>query len=84
MTTSNVLAETNLGDGNYTIVVGSHLDSVPAGKGINDNGTATGVSWHNVLSRLLLLVFACFFFICLFFIYLFIESIMFCFGFSSV
>lgn len=43
-TTSNVLAETNLGNPNYTIVVGSHLDSVPAGKGINDNGSGSSIN----------------------------------------
>lgn len=33
--TMNLLAETPEGDGNSVIVVGSHLDSVPAGPGIN-------------------------------------------------
>jgi Zn-dependent M28 family amino/carboxypeptidase len=37
-TTSNILADTKGGSSNDVIVVGSHLDSVPAGPGINDNG----------------------------------------------
>ena len=35
VTTMNLIAETNNGDGGNVIVVGSHLDSVPAGPGIN-------------------------------------------------
>ena len=34
----NVCADTQSGDKEQTIVVGSHTDSVPAGPGINDNG----------------------------------------------
>jgi len=40
-TTLNILAETKEGRSDRTIVVGSHLDSVPAGPGINDNGSGS-------------------------------------------
>ena len=40
-TTRNVIAETPTGDPNRVIVVGAHLDSVPAGPGINDNGSGS-------------------------------------------
>ena len=40
-TTVNVLADTPRGDPNKVIVVGAHLDSVPEGPGINDNGSGT-------------------------------------------
>ena len=36
-----VLAETSGGDPNHVVVVGAHLDSVPAGPGINDDGSGT-------------------------------------------
>ena len=35
----NICADTPSGDPTQTIVIGSHSDSVPAGPGINDNGT---------------------------------------------
>jgi Zn-dependent M28 family amino/carboxypeptidase len=38
----NVIAETPRGDPNRTVVIGAHLDSVPAGPGINDNGSGSG------------------------------------------
>jgi Zn-dependent M28 family amino/carboxypeptidase len=38
-TTSNVLADTPGGSRDRVVVVGAHLDSVPAGPGINDNGS---------------------------------------------
>jgi aminopeptidase Y len=41
-TTYNVLAETATGNPDNVVVVGSHLDSVNAGPGINDNGSAIG------------------------------------------
>lgn len=44
VTTLNVLAETREGDPKNVIVVGSHLDSVPAGPGINDNGSGSSVN----------------------------------------
>ena len=34
----NICADTNFGDPNQIIIVGSHSDSVPPGPGINDNG----------------------------------------------
>ncbi|MFB7469906.1 M28 family metallopeptidase [Kitasatospora sp. NPDC056184] len=40
-TTWNVIAETRGGDPNNTVVIGSHLDSVQAGPGINDNGSGS-------------------------------------------
>ena len=41
-TTYNVLAETATGNPDNVVVVGGHLDSVNAGPGINDNGSAIG------------------------------------------
>lgn len=40
--TRNVIAETPGGDPDRVVVVGAHLDSVPAGPGINDNGSGSG------------------------------------------
>ena len=37
--TSNVIAETPKGEAGRTVVLGAHLDSVPQGPGINDNGS---------------------------------------------
>jgi Zn-dependent M28 family amino/carboxypeptidase len=37
--TQNVFAETTSGDPNSVIMIGAHLDSVPAGPGINDDGS---------------------------------------------
>jgi Zn-dependent M28 family amino/carboxypeptidase len=39
--TTNVIADLPGGDADQTVVVGAHLDSVPAGPGINDNGSGT-------------------------------------------
>ncbi|MER7827788.1 M28 family metallopeptidase [Streptomyces sp. NPDC096097] len=39
--TFNVIAETKGGDENNTVFLGSHLDSVAAGPGINDNGSGS-------------------------------------------
>ncbi|MFJ2867474.1 M28 family peptidase [Kitasatospora sp. NPDC087314] len=39
--TWNVIAETRGGDEKNTVMVGAHLDSVPAGPGINDNGSGS-------------------------------------------
>ena len=36
-----MIAETRGGDPNHVVVVGAHLDSVPAGPGINDDGSGT-------------------------------------------
>ena len=38
-TTRNVIAQTKTGSTDDVVMVGAHLDSVPAGPGINDNGT---------------------------------------------
>lgn len=40
-TTRNVIAETRGGRADRVVTVGSHLDSVPAGPGINDNGSGS-------------------------------------------
>ncbi|RBM24232.1 M28 family peptidase [Streptomyces sp. PT12] len=39
--TFNVLAESPGGDPDHTVMAGAHLDSVPAGPGINDNGSGS-------------------------------------------
>jgi Zn-dependent M28 family amino/carboxypeptidase len=40
-TTNNLIAEWPHGDPNNVVMAGAHLDSVPAGPGINDNGTGS-------------------------------------------
>jgi Zn-dependent M28 family amino/carboxypeptidase len=40
-TSYNVLAESKSGDPDNVVMVGAHLDSVPAGPGINDNGSGS-------------------------------------------
>jgi Zn-dependent M28 family amino/carboxypeptidase len=40
-TTRNIIAESPTGDPNHVVVVGAHLDSVPRGAGVNDNGSGT-------------------------------------------
>ena len=45
----NVLADSPAGDPAKTIVVGAHLDSVPEGPGVNDNGS--GVSFQIELAE---------------------------------
>jgi Zn-dependent M28 family amino/carboxypeptidase len=37
----NVVAETPRGDPNHMVLLGAHLDSVPAGPGVNDDGSGT-------------------------------------------
>jgi Zn-dependent M28 family amino/carboxypeptidase len=37
----NVVAETERGDANHIVLLGAHLDSVPAGPGVNDDGSGT-------------------------------------------
>lgn len=37
----NVVAETKRGDPNHMVLLGAHLDSVPAGPGVNDDGSGT-------------------------------------------
>ncbi|MCA6095988.1 M28 family metallopeptidase [Streptomyces sp. SCA3-4] len=39
--TRNVIAETRGGSADHVVALGSHLDSVPAGPGINDNGSGS-------------------------------------------
>jgi Zn-dependent M28 family amino/carboxypeptidase len=39
--TTNVIAQTPGGDSENTVMVGAHLDSVPEGPGINDNGSGS-------------------------------------------
>ncbi len=41
ITQHNVLAESKGGNPNNVVMVGGHLDSVPAGPGINDNGSGS-------------------------------------------
>ena len=40
-TTHNVIADSRFGDPKKTVVIGAHLDSVPTGPGINDNGSGS-------------------------------------------
>ncbi len=40
--TYNVFAETTRGDAGRVVMAGAHLDSVPEGPGINDNGSGSG------------------------------------------
>ena len=42
--TKNLIAELGDGDPDQTVVVGSHLDSVTAGPGINDDGSGTATT----------------------------------------
>jgi Zn-dependent M28 family amino/carboxypeptidase len=49
-TTMNVIAETTYGSSQNVILVGSHLDSVPAGPGINDNGSGSSVNLELALA----------------------------------
>ena len=39
--TENVIAESKTGDPNNVVMAGAHLDSVPEGPGINDNGSGS-------------------------------------------
>jgi Zn-dependent M28 family amino/carboxypeptidase len=39
----NVVAETPRGDANHMVLLGAHLDSVPAGPGVNDDGSGTSI-----------------------------------------
>jgi Zn-dependent M28 family amino/carboxypeptidase len=47
--TENVIADTTAGREERTIVVGAHLDSVPEGPGINDNGSGTATILETAL-----------------------------------
>lgn len=42
--TVNVIATTKTGNPDHAVVVGAHLDSVPEGPGINDNGTGVAAN----------------------------------------
>ncbi|KAJ3107608.1 hypothetical protein HDU97_003602 [Phlyctochytrium planicorne] len=44
ITTINVIADTPAGDPDKIIVAGSHLDSVPEGSGINDDGSGSSAT----------------------------------------
>jgi Zn-dependent M28 family amino/carboxypeptidase len=50
-TTRNVIADYTAGGGDrsQTIVIGSHLDSVPAGPGINDNGSGSATDLETAI-----------------------------------
>jgi Predicted aminopeptidases len=43
-TTTNVIADSRWGDPNKVVMSGAHLDSVPAGPGINDDGSGTAIT----------------------------------------
>eukprot|EP00339_Tiarina_fusa_P022733 CAMPEP_0117026910 /NCGR_PEP_ID=MMETSP0472-20121206/19732_1 /TAXON_ID=693140 ORGANISM="Tiarina fusus, Strain LIS" /NCGR_SAMPLE_ID=MMETSP0472 /ASSEMBLY_ACC=CAM_ASM_000603 /LENGTH=372 /DNA_ID=CAMNT_0004734035 /DNA_START=365 /DNA_END=1483 /DNA_ORIENTATION=- len=47
--TSNLIAATQNGDENSVVTVGSHLDSVDAGPGINDNGSGSSANLQMAL-----------------------------------
>jgi Zn-dependent M28 family amino/carboxypeptidase len=47
--TANVIADTPTGREDRTVVVGAHLDSVPEGPGINDNGSGTATILETAL-----------------------------------
>lgn len=49
-TSFNVLAETPTGDPHNVVMVGAHLDSVPAGPGINDNGSGSAAVLETALA----------------------------------
>lgn len=42
--TYNVIADTQVGRADRVVVIGSHLDSVPEGPGINDNGSGSATN----------------------------------------
>ncbi|MFG2115065.1 M28 family metallopeptidase [Streptomyces sp. NPDC048718] len=48
-TTNNVIAETKGGNAANTVMLGSHLDSVAAGPGINDNGSGSAALLQTAL-----------------------------------
>lgn len=48
-TTYNVIAETKTGRKDNVVMLGAHLDSVPAGPGINDNGTGSATLLETAL-----------------------------------
>lgn len=48
-TSYNVIAETQTGRHNNVVMAGAHLDSVPAGPGINDNGSGSSALLETAL-----------------------------------
>ena len=42
--TSNIIADSLGGDPNSVVIFGAHLDSVPAGPGINDDGSGSATN----------------------------------------
>ncbi|MFC4533697.1 M28 family metallopeptidase [Sphaerisporangium dianthi] len=48
-TEDNVIAESRFGDPNEVVMVGAHLDSVPEGPGINDNGSGSAAILETAL-----------------------------------
>ncbi|GAB2629294.1 aminopeptidase [Paractinoplanes abujensis] len=48
-TDHNVIAETRLGNPKNVVMAGAHLDSVPEGPGINDNGSGTAAILETAL-----------------------------------
>ncbi len=48
-TSVNLIAQTKTGRKNNVVVAGAHLDSVPAGPGINDNGTGSATLLETAL-----------------------------------
>jgi len=49
VTTYNVIADSGIGDASNTVLFGSHLDSVEAGPGINDNGSGSATNLQVLL-----------------------------------
>ncbi|MCX5041946.1 M28 family peptidase [Aldersonia sp. NBC_00410] len=49
ITTRNVVAQTRTGATDNVVMAGAHLDSVPEGPGINDNGTGTAAVLETAL-----------------------------------
>ena len=48
-TSSNLIADTPGGDASNVVIAGAHLDSVPEGPGINDNGSGSAVLLETAL-----------------------------------
>jgi Zn-dependent M28 family amino/carboxypeptidase len=48
-TTKNLFAETATGNDNNVVMAGGHLDSVPEGPGVNDNGTGSAALLETAL-----------------------------------
>ncbi|MFW0872612.1 M28 family peptidase [Rhodococcoides corynebacterioides] len=48
-TSRNVIAQTTTGDTDNVVMAGAHLDSVPEGPGINDNGTGVAAVLESAL-----------------------------------